>query len=299
MNIIEENGNIILEDVCDFNIEQTLECGQCFHFDKIDENEYIVVAYGKMLHILQQDKKVTLFDTDRTTYDTVWKGYFDLDRDYAAIKDYIVNSERKNFGKNTWLVDAVNEKGGVRILNQEPFETLISFIISQNKQIPHIKQIVRMISRKYGEKVGEYLGEEYFAFPTIEKLKNVSENEFRLCKTGFRAPYIKDACEKCSEGNINLEIIAKMPHKDAVDKLMTIKGVGSKVANCVSLFALGNRDAFPVDVWVKRLMEELYFMGEDKQKDAITEFAQEVFGPYGGYAQQYMFYYGRENNIGV
>lgn len=299
MNIIEKSGNIILENVMDFDIEQTLECGQCFHFEKIDEKEYIVAAKGYMLHIKQENNQVTFFDTDKNTYNNVWKEYFDLGRDYAKIKNYIIESEKKNYGKNTWLLEALNEKGGVRILNQEPFETLISFIISQNKQIPHIKQIVKTISCKYGDKLGEYNGEEFFSFPSCECLENVSESELRLCKTGFRAPYIKDACDKCSMGTVNLEKIKNKSHKEAVEELMQIKGVGSKVANCVSLFALGNRDAFPIDVWVKRLMEELYFNGEDTSKEDIAKFASDIFGEYGGYAQQYMFYYGRENNTGT
>ena len=149
-----ENNNTIIKGIDDFDIGQTLECGQCFHFYKIGKDDYLVVAYGKLLHISQNGKNVTFHDTTIEEYDEIWADYFDLDRDYGEIKRYLLN-------KDEILDPAIEKKWGVRILNQEFSETLMSFIISQTKQIPQIKQVVNDISRKYGKYVGEYNGEKY------------------------------------------------------------------------------------------------------------------------------------------
>jgi N-glycosylase/DNA lyase len=184
----------------------------------------------------------------------------------------------------------------VRILNQDFFETLISFIISQNKQIPHIKQIVHTLSERYGDKA-EINGHTVHLFPTLERLNEVTEDELRECKVGFRAPYIKDAVTKVYDGTIDETALRNMNSDDCMNTLMTIKGVGTKVASCVMLFSLGKRDSFPIDVWMKRIMENMYFDGPAK-KEEIAGLAKKLYGDDSGYAQQYLFYYGRELNIG-
>lgn len=298
MNIIVDKNNIILENVDSFDIEQILECGQCFHFDKIGEKEYVIVAKGHVLHIMQSNGKITFFDTDKNTFENVWRLYFDLDRDYSQIKKWLIENEKKVLHKSGVLEKAILEKGGIRILNQDFFETLISFIISQNKQIPHIKQIVDTLSIKYGTLVGEVNGKDYYSFPTLDQLSNVSENEIRLCKAGFRAPYIINACQKLLDGIVSEQRLMSANSNETIEELMYIKGVGSKVANCVALFALSKRNAFPIDVWVKRVMEKIYF-GKETPKNDIAAFAETLYGEYGGYAQQYLFYYGRDNNFGI
>lgn len=279
-----ENNNTIIKGIDDFDIGQTLECGQCFHFYKIGKDDYLVVAYGKLLHISQNGKNVTFHDTTIEEYDEIWADYFDLDRDYGEIKRYLLN-------KDEILVPAIEKKWGVRILNQEFSETLMSFIISQTKQIPQIKQVVNDISRKYGKYVGEYNGEKYYAFPDIKSLKKITEEQFIECKAGFRAKYLVNASLFLSE-DMNKDYFASYTYEEAKKVLTSIKGVGEKVANCVLLFSLGYRNAFPVDVWIKRTMEELYFKKETS-KDVIQKFGEEKFGEYGGYAQQYLFYYGK------
>ncbi len=279
-----ENNNTIIKGIDDFDIGQTLECGQCFHFYKIGEDDYLVVAYEKLLHISQNGKNVTFHDTTIEEYDEIWADYFDLDRDYGEIKRYLLN-------KDEILVPAIEKKWGVRILNQEFSETLMSFIISQTKQIPQIKQVVNDISRKYGKYVGEYNGEKYYAFPDIKSLKKITEEQFIECKAGFRAKYLVNASLFLSE-DMNKDYFASYTYEEAKKVLTSIKGVGEKVANCVLLFSLGYRNAFPVDVWIKRTMEELYFKKETS-KDVIQKFGEEKFGEYGGYAQQYLFYYGK------
>ena len=281
-----------LKNVCDFDLAQTLECGQCFHFVKLDENDYVLTAKGRLLHVSQQADTVTFYDTEEDEYVNVWKYYFDMDRDYSAVKKKLLENDTK-------LKDAIESMWGVRILNQDFFETLISFIISQNKQIPHIKKIVADISAKFGTYKGTYGGADMYTFPTLEQLTNASEEDFKELKTGFRAPYIMDAIRRNMAGQFNEKELKNMDYDSCIKELMTIKGVGEKVANCVSLFGLGKKEAFPVDVWIKRIMETMYFDGEDTPKDKIAAFAKEQFGDLGGFAQQYLFYYGKTIKMGV
>lgn len=290
MRIREEKGNTIIEDVKDFDLSQTLECGQCFRFYKQDENDYVVVAYNKLLRIKQDGSNLIFFDCSENDMES-WINYFDLNRDYSQIKKFLLRKDKV-------LKPAIEEKWGVRILNQEFNETLISFIISQNKQIPHIKQLVRRISENYGSYLGSVNGEDYYSFPDCSVLGTITEEDFRKMKTGFRAPYLADAVLKLSLGELKAADFQGVGEEEAGKKLMTVKGVGEKVANCVMLFSLGYRAAFPIDVWIKRIMEELYFNGEDTSKDVIAKFAKENYGEYGGYAQQYLFCYGRDNKVG-
>ena len=281
-----------LKNVCDFDLAQTLECGQCFHFVKLDEEDYVLTAKGYVLHVSQEADTVTFYDTDKDEYVNVWKDYFDMDRDYSAIKKKLLEKDDK-------LKDAIESMWGVRILNQDFFETLISFIISQNKQIPHIKKIVANISAKFGTYKGTYGGADMYTFPTLEQLANASEEDFKELKTGFRAPYIMDAIRRNMAGQFDINELKSMDYDSCIKELMTIKGVGEKVANCVSLFGLGKKEAFPVDVWIKRIMETMYFDGVDTPKDKIAAFAKEQFGELGGFAQQYLFYYGKSIKMGV
>ncbi|MGN0435011.1 MAG: DNA-3-methyladenine glycosylase family protein [Wujia sp.] len=290
MNIYAKDNNIILEDVCDFDIEDILECGQCFHFTRLGEKEYELLAYNRYLRVFQRDNMVTLYDVSMEEYDEIWKMYFDMDTDYTAIKYGIISADER-------LITACEKKSGIRILKQDFFEILISFIISQNKQIPHIKQIVHTISERYGKAIRLKDGRTVYTFPDVGALLAVSVDELRACKVGFRAPYIRDAVCKVASGEITYERLKSLSSWEARKLLMTIKGVGEKVANCVLLFGLGMTDAFPVDVWMKRIMEELYF-GEAQKKEDIEKFACEKYGKYAGYAQQYLFCYGREIGLG-
>lgn len=290
MKVEAKDNNVYILEADDFVVSQTLECGQCFHFKKLAENDYALVHLNKLLHIKEEDGVITLFDTSLEEYEDIWKKYFDFENDYGKIKERLLNMDDK-------LKTAMDEMYGVRILNQDFFETLISFIISQNKQIPHIKQIVAVLSEKYGRYLGEIQGEHFYAFPTPKELEKVSLDELYACKTGFRAPYIYDAVHKVCDGEISGTELMAMDDVQCHDSLVSIKGVGDKVANCVMLFSLGKRSSFPVDVWIKRIVENMYFEREAK-KEEISAFAKEHFGEYGGYAQQYLFYYGRENKLG-
>lgn len=291
MRIITEEKNTIIKDVRDFDLEQTLECGQCFRFYKQDCEDYVIVAKKKMLHVQQRGSDLIFHNTSKEDVEKIWIPYFDLERDYGNIKSYLLKADKV-------LKPAIEEKHGVRLLNQDFHEALISFIISQNKQIPHIKQIVKAISDKYGEYLGSVNGVEYYSFPDVETLGSITEEEYRELKTGFRAPYLIDASRKLASGEYTSELFSDLNENEARNKLVEIKGVGEKVANCVMLFSLGYRAAFPVDVWIKRIMETLYFK-EDTPKDKIQLFAKEKYGEYGGYAQQYLFCFGRDMKLGT
>lgn len=277
MNVDRSGNNTIVSGTRDFLLSQTLECGQCFHFVKKDEEDYMISAMGRCLHIRQYGDTLTFYDTEPEEYEKKWKHYFDLDRDYGQIKEALLI-------KDDTLKPAIDDMWGVRILNQEFFETLISFIISQNQQIPRIKQIVARISYNYGEKYND----DMWGFPGAGRILEAGEEGIKECKAGFRASYIIDACDKYNNRIIQEERLRTENYESCIEELKLIKGVGDKVANCVALFSLGRRNAFPVDVWIKRIMENIYF-GKETAIPAIQELAKEKFGEYGGYAQQYLF----------
>lgn len=286
MKVSCENNIVTVDGVNDFTLSQILECGQCFHFDKLDEEVYEVVAFGRAVKMEQTDKVLRIYGSSMEDYEGIWKLYLDMDNDYGLIKQSVIKSDGA-------LKTAVDEKSGIHILNQDFFETLISFIVSQNKSIPQIKQCVKNISHRFGDEVIGYNGEAFYVFPDVQRLHDATEEELRECKVGFRAPYIKNATEAVYSGAVTKEKLDELDIAQARELLMTIKGVGEKVANCVLLFGLGRREAFPVDVWMKRIMEQMYFDGKDTKKQDIEAFAVNKFGDLGGYAQQYLFDYAR------
>ena len=286
MKVSCENNIVTVDGVNDFTLSQILECGQCFHFDKLDEEVYEVVAFGRAVKMEQTDKVLRIYGSSMEDYEGIWKLYLDMDNDYGLIKQSVIKADGA-------LKTAVDEKSGIHILNQDFFETLISFIVSQNKSIPQIKQCVKNISHRFGDEVIGYNGETFYVFPDVQRLHDATEEELRECKVGFRAPYIKNATEAVYSGAVTKEKLDELDIAQARELLMTIKGVGEKVANCVLLFGLGRREAFPVDVWMKRIMEQMYFDGKDIKKQDIEAFAVNKFGDLGGYAQQYLFDYAR------
>lgn len=292
MDILVRGNDIIIKNVDSFVISQTLECGQCFRFEKIGEENYIVTALGKLLHIYFDKENIVFENTSTDDFKNIWNRYFDFERDYKTIKTNLSTMDET-------LFQAVKYAPGIRILNQEFFECLISFIISQNNRIPMIKKVVANISAKYGKYIGEYNGEKYFSFPKPEELANATESDLMECKTGFRAKYIIDAVKKYNNGEFDSEKISGLSTDELRKKLMEINGVGPKVADCVMLFSLSRSDAFPTDVWVKRVMSYFYFSGVDTSLKEIQKMAKEKFGGYEGFAQQYLFNYAREFKIGA
>ncbi len=280
-----KDDSVIIENVKNFNIEQILECGQCFRFKKIGDMHYKIIAYDRVLYIKQEGNNVTLYPCGKEDYESIWHNYFDMDRDYGYIIEKISTDDI--------MKTACDYAGGIRILNQEPYECLLSFIISQNNNIPRIKGIISKMAEGYGSDLGGG-----YAFPKLSQLSGVTEEELFALRMGFRAKYIRDCLDKLIYKEVDLEKIHELTTAELLDMLLKIKGVGQKVADCAMLFSMGRREVFPTDVWVKRVMEHLYFGGKETDIKTIHSFARDKWGEYAGYAQQYLFYYARTLKIG-
>lgn len=285
---------VMLDHLNHFNITQILESGQVFRFEKISDYSYILNAKQKLIKITQKEEasSAIFYNTNISELDEIWFPYFDMDTDYECIA-------RTLSQKDEYMQKAVAFGKGIRILRQDPWEMLISFIISQNKAIPHIKACITNISEKFGLPLEQINGmdKHYYSFPTPQELAKATEEELRACKVGFRAPYIMDACHKILSGEVILNDLLIMPTDEARATLMKIKGVGPKIADCILLFAYGKAEVFPTDVWIKRVMEGIYFEGKEVKPEEIQKFAKTYFGKLAGYAQQYLFYYGREHAL--
>ncbi|MBP3332612.1 MAG: DNA-3-methyladenine glycosylase 2 family protein [Clostridia bacterium] len=282
MKVVNFGNYIKIEDESFFDIFQTFDCGQTFRFEKIGEDVVEGVAHGKLLRMKQTKDGCVEINCTADEFERVWKHYLALDRDYSEINAYF------SLGNDEVLKKAALYGKGIHILRQDPWEALCSFIISQNNNIPRIKKIINSLSEKFGEPF-EYEGKTYYSFPTAKALAEAGEAEIFALKTGFRAKYICDAAEKVVSGEIDLEKILSLTTSDAQTELLRIKGVGPKVAACALLFGFDKTDAFPIDVWVKRVFSKYYPDGFD----IIS------FGENAGIAQQYLFYYERWQNTNL
>ncbi len=274
MEIKQNLEDIRILNAENFDLSQTFDCGQCFRWEKIGKNTFEGIAFGRKLKIYQDNADIVLEKTSTEEFDKVWKDYFDLNTNYFAIASELSSID-------PILLKAYNFCPGIRILRQEPWEALCSFIISQNNNIPRIKKIIQRLCRLFGEKIE---GTEEFSFPTVKAISKLKEEDLLPIKCGFRAKYILDAASKVERGEINLESISEMPLLCAEETLMKIKGVGPKVSQCTLLYGFHKLEAFPLDVWMKRIMSK-YFPGK----------SPEIFGKYAGIAQQYLFHYCRTN----
>lgn len=279
MRINDQKDFIELENADFFDIFQTFDCGQTFRFEKVSEDTVEGVAHGRLLRLTQTGDTVRINCTVEE-FEVVWKHYLTLDRDYGKINSFFTE------GNDRVLKEAALYGKGIRILRQDPWEALCSFIISQNNNIPRIKKIINSLSEKFGEPF-EFEGKTYYSFPTANALAKAGQDEIFALKTGFRAKYIVNAAEKVVSGEIDLERIASLPTSDALTSLLKVKGVGPKVASCALLFGFDKTDAFPIDVWVKKVFAKYYPDGFDVVS----------FGENAGIAQQYLFYYERWQNI--
>ncbi len=286
MKYIEKNNSVIISEVTDFNPEHTFMCGQCFRWEKETDNSYTGVAFSKVVNISASDDTFTIKNITLKEFETYWKTYLDLDCDYTEIKN--------GFSNDIHVSKAMEFGWGIRILNQEIFECLISFILSTQNTIPRIKKIISKLSELYGERI-VFENKEYYTFPALESLKTATLETLEPLKAGYRADYVIDAVDKINSGEVNLDNLINMPYEEAKKELMKIKGVGPKVADCVLLFSCGKKEACPIDVWVDRTVKNLYLDDSATHKQ-ITEFAKNNFGANAGVAQQYLFYYARENS---
>lgn len=248
------------------NLAQTLDCGQCFRWDRLQDGTWEGVAYGKYLHITEENFSGVLRDP-------FWADYFDMGTDYAGIRAGLC-------AKDSTLAEAAHYAPEIHILRQEPWEALCSFILSQCNNIKRIKGMAARLCRAYGRNIGN----GRFAFPEAETLALADEGDLRALGFGFRAPYVISAAKSVAQGSIDFKVLKVMPLKEARDALTGLSGVGPKVADCTLLYGLHRMDAFPMDVWMKRAMKVL-FPGKDPS----------WFGPYAGVAQQYIFHYSRHH----
>ncbi len=275
-----------IENIPYLDIFKTFDCGQCFRFDAVsiygNKYEYGGVAHGRYVIFAQNHpNEIIIYNSSRQDYLNIWKRYLALDADYEEI-----NSQISRALDNEHMDRAIKYGRGIRILRQDKWEAVCSFIISQNNNIPRIKKIIDAMCQKYGQCV-DYLDKRHYTFPTASRLLEAGEEEIFALKTGFRAKYIIDACEKIVSGEIDLENVQNEENFDTcVDNLCKIKGVGLKVASCALLFGFNKTEAFPIDVWIKKVIDNRF--GGSLDISALGENA--------GIAQQYLFYYERYNS---
>ena len=280
----------IIDNQESFELKDIFECGQCFRWNENEDGSYTGVINKGVLNVKKQGKKIIFTGVLDGDIEEIVKFYFDLDKNYEEIKRELSNIDK-------YLKTSVEYGKGIRILNQDLWETIISFIISANNNIPRIKGIIEKLSKKYGTKI-EWNGKKYYTFPTPKQLEKATVEDLRALGTGFRDIRIYETTRKVLNCEFDLEQAHKKDTLTARDELLTLSGVGPKVADCILLFSTLKRfDVFPIDVWVRRVMNELYIKNEDENKVSkkeIMKLAEQKFGSIQGLAQQYLFYWKRD-----
>ena len=280
-----------IKNIKSFELADIFDCGQCFRWNKQEDGSYTGVFKGNVMNVQKQGDTVTFKGICTGEIKEIVEEYFDLNRDYEKLKEELSKIDNN-------IKVSIEYGKGIRILNQDLWEMIISYIISANNNIPRIKGIIERMSKKYGKEI-EWNGEKYYTFPTIEELKNVTVEDYRNLGTGFRDIRLYETVQKISDGKIKLDELQENPDTHEVrEQLLTLSGVGPKVADCILLFSTLKRfEVFPIDVWVRRVMNELYIKNEDEtkvNKKEIEKIAQDKFGNLAGLAQQYLFYWKRE-----
>ena len=278
---VDGKNLVIIKNTDYFKPSDIFDCGQCFRFNKTGEEIYEGVAFSKYIRVYAKGSDIYIENAVLEDFNLIWHDFFGLDMDYGEI----IRSF-KNYGKDDALKKAIDFCPGIRILRQNEFECLISFIISQNNNIPRIKKTVERLCSNFGDKVISAGGENYYKFPTPEQIVSSGDN-LDIIKSGFRGKYIYDTAKGIINGDICLDTVHNMTTREGIEYLMNIRGVGPKIASCVMLFGYNRLDAFPIDVWVKRILEKYY--SPSLSPDEIID----TFGVYAGAAQQYLFHYER------
>ena len=275
---------INIED--DLDLKKIADSGQAFRIAEISDGEYRFVTGDQVLYIkpvkLQKNGagsyEISCFDESgeipaKEAFEKVWKNYFDLGTSYKKIRSLVPE-------KDVFLSKSCENGIGLRILRQDPFEMLITFIISQRKAIPAIKESVRLICEKYGKAI-DTGRESVYLFPSANEMSKAKEEELKSCKLGYRVSYILDAVKKVNSGEVKLNSLYDASYEETFEKLKEIKGVGDKVSNCICLFAYALTEATPVDTWISKVIEKEY--------DGVNPFPS--YGKYAGIMQQYIFYF--------
>lgn len=265
-----------------FKLDETVTCGQIFRFFKQEDSSYDIILKDRIINVYMKDCYLVVSSNNEDDLEKVVRNYFDLDNDYDVMDEYLTKVDDK-------LVPAIEFSKGLKMIKQDPFETIFEYIISANNGVPQIASALNNIANKYGKKV-IFNEKEYYLFPNYKDLKDVSVSDFRDCKVGFRDKYLKSMVDKLNNNEFDLNIFYELNTKDALDKLMENVGIGPKVASCILLFAYQKYDVFPIDTWVKKVMRNDY---EIEGEANIRKFAIKTYGKYSGIAIQYLFNYGR------
>ncbi len=274
-----------------FELKDIFDCGQCFRWNTEEDGSYTGVFGKNILNVKRDGKDINFKGICDGNIEDIIYDYFDLNRDYERIKETLSEIDEN-------MKKSVLYGKGIRILNQDLWETIMSFIISANNNIPRIKGIIERLSKKYGSKIS-FNGKEYYTFPTPEQLRDVTVEDYRKLGLGFRDIRLYETTQMILNKDIDLEKLKNNSNTIEVrEELLKLSGVGPKVADCILLFSTLKRfEVFPIDVWVRRVMNDLYIKQEDEtkvSKKQIEKIAEEKFGNLAGLAQQYLFYWRRE-----
>ncbi len=262
----------MIKEIRNFNLRQIADSGQCFRMKMTDEEHAVVVAMGRVMEVRHVKDDSFEFDCSAADFNDVWSPYFDLDTDYGVFIKSIP-------GDDAFLLKAATESSGIRILRQDPFEMLITFIISQRKSIPAIRTSVEKLCRMCGNEIRD----GFYSFPDAKALAQLSDVDLASCSLGYRTEYVRNAAQSVFRGDTDPDILASLSDEELFEALTSLKGVGKKVANCVMLFGFHRIGAFPVDVWMQRVIDEQYG----------GHFPLERYDGFAGVMQQYLFYYRR------
>ena len=281
-----------IENIKSFELADIFDCGQCFRWNKQEDGSYTGIFRKNVINVQKQKNTIIFKGICDGEIKEIVEDYFDLKRNYEEIKNKLSQIDEN-------VKTSIEYGQGIRILNQDLWEMIISYIISANNNIPRIKGIIERLSKTYGQEI-EWNGEKYYTFPTPEELKDVSVEDYRKLGLGFRDIRLYETTKMILENKVDLQKLRKNPDtKEVREQLLTLSGVGPKVADCILLFSdLKRFEVFPIDVWVRRVMNDLYIKEEDETKVSkvkIEKIANEKFGNLAGLAQQYLFYWRREN----
>ena len=268
----------------DFDLKNTITCGQIFRYEEID-NGYIVILKDRVISLTIDNDYIIIESNKEDNLKEIIYDYFDLNRDYSIIEKEILKKDNK-------LKDVLIFGRGLKMIHQDPFETVISYIISQNNRVPSIAKSLNMIAEKYGKKV-VFNNKEYYLFPSFSDLKKLKVEDYRNCKVGFRDKYLYEIVQNINNNHLCLDNVYNMSSNDALNYLISFKGIGNKVASCILLFAYQKFDVYPIDTWVKKFMKEDYNIEGEKN---IKEFTFNTYNEYSGLVIQYMFNYKRNKN---
>lgn len=314
VNINQHNENTVtIKGIKDFRLAHILECGQCFRWEREGNGSYTVLAGDRVVNLRETYRQMAdeageegkdtagltigdcgggdlvISNCGGDEAEQFWHHYLDMDRDYGQIKKTLLDCDT-----SLHMKEAVAYGGGMRILRQEPWEAILSFIISQNNNIKRIQKCIESLCEAFGRPLGKYRGKERWGFPSAAALAGLSEKDLAECRLGYRAGYIIGTAQKIVEnGEERLQTLGQEDLPVILSYLQGLPGVGPKVANCIALFGFGRYESFPIDVWVKKAMSSLYGLDE-KKPAAMAAFAAKTYGNLGGFAQQYLFYYIRE-----